>query len=50
MLAAPLIGAVWVDEWVRGVIAPLAAFHLLGFFSLATLGWFCAALIVASPG
>jgi MFS family permease len=33
---------------LRGVIAPLAAFHLLGFFSLATLGWFCAALIVAA--
>ena len=33
---------------LRGVIAPLAAFHLLGHFSVANLGWACATLIVAA--
>lgn len=33
---------------LRGVIAPLAAFHLLGIYSVATLGWACAGLIIAA--
>ena len=33
---------------LRGVIAPLAAFHLLGLYSVATLGWACAAMIVTA--
>ena len=33
---------------LRGVIAPLAAFHLLGIYSVANLGWACATLIVAA--
>ncbi len=33
---------------VRGVAAPMTAFYLIGRFSLGTLGWFAAALIVAA--
>lgn len=31
---------------VRGVIAPVAAFHLINHFSVVQLGWFCAGLIL----
>lgn len=31
---------------LRGLVAPFAAFYLLGVFTVATLGWICAALIV----
>ena len=31
---------------LRGIVAPLIAFHLVTHFSMIALGWFCAALIV----
>lgn len=31
---------------LRGVIAPITAFHMARFFELTTLGWFAAALII----
>jgi hypothetical protein len=31
---------------LRGLVAPFAAFYLLGVLSVATLGWMCAGLIV----
>jgi len=33
---------------VRGVLAPLLAFHLLGHISIGTLGWISTGLIVAA--
>lgn len=33
---------------LRGVIAPVAAFHLIERFTMGSLGWMCAGLIVAA--
>ena len=31
---------------VRGIIAPLVAFHAIAHYSLVNVGWFCVALIL----